>query len=318
MRWRRRLGRAVVLAGWLAGGLFGLFGLAEASHAASLRLCDASPSLTPQQQDRLLQVAALARELLDRSDAQAALVSRAGVDLRRFGQRYSHAGIGLRAGRVGAWTVRQLYFACDEGRPRLYDQGLAGFVSGTDTPDTGRLSLLLLPAVLARPLAATALDDERALSLLGARYSANAHPWSTRYQNCNQWLVELMALAWGAPATGADGEPPRESPREGAQRWLRSAGYTPTRVAVGSHALMFAGGFAPWVHLDDHPEADRFALALHVSLPPALEAFARSRAPGSRHVELCHQGGRLVIREEGPPIADGCVAEAGDRVVALD
>ncbi|UUX95926.1 DUF2145 domain-containing protein [Aquabacterium sp. J223] len=304
---RRRLGRAVALIGWLCG-------LAVTSHAASLRLCDHSPTLTPLQQDRLLRVAGIARERLDRSDAEVALVSRAGVDLRRFGQRYSHAGVGLRAGRVGAWSVRQLYFACDEARPRLYDQGLPGFVSGTDTPDSGRLSLLLLPAVLARPLAATALDDERALSLLGARYSANAHPWSTRYQNCNQWLVELMALAWGDRAAGGAGEPPRER----AQRWLRAAGYTPTRVEVGSHALMFAGGFAPWVRLDDHPEVDRFALALHISLPPALEAFARSRAPGSRHVELCHQGGRLVLREDGPPIADGCVAEAGDRVVLLD
>ena len=61
-------------------------------------------------------------------------------------------------------------------------------------------------------LGGTHVDE--ALALLAGEYSANAYAYSTRYQNCNQWLVELMASAWGADA-------PR---REDAQRWLRERG----------------------------------------------------------------------------------------------
>ena len=54
------------------------------------------------------------------------------MDLSRFGVRYSHSGVSLKTGDNAPWSVRQLYYACDEERPRLYDQGLAGFVFGTE------------------------------------------------------------------------------------------------------------------------------------------------------------------------------------------
>jgi hypothetical protein len=58
-------------------------------------------------------------------------------------------------------------------------------------------------------LQAAALDTPLALQLLGGSYSANAHAFSTRYQNCNQWVAELLAEAWG-PA-----RPTRDRPRPG-------------------------------------------------------------------------------------------------------
>ena len=58
-----------------------------------------------------------------------ALVSRSGLDLSRFNIRYSHAAIAWRS-EQGQWAARQLYYACDEHRPRIYDQGLAGFATG--------------------------------------------------------------------------------------------------------------------------------------------------------------------------------------------
>jgi hypothetical protein len=294
----------------LAPALLAL-GLAGPACAASPAFCDRSSPLTARQQDRLLRFAAEAREELERSGGRVALIARSGLNLQRFDIRYSHAGISLKASANGPWSVRQLYYACDEGRPRLFDQGMAGFLFGTDDPSVGYLSMLVLPDAEADAVERAALDTARALRLLAATYSANAHPFSLRYQNCNQWVMELLASAWGALADGGD-------LRARAQHWLAAQGYAPRPVEVGSHALMLAAGFIPWIHLDDHPEADVFALRVQTSLPREIEAFVRARVPGAQRIELCHAGDRIVVHHGWDPVADGCRPGTGDRVVALD
>jgi hypothetical protein len=264
--------------------------------------------LSATQQARLLSFAAIAKQELDASGQTMAIVARSGLNLARFGIRYSHAGLSLAANPNGPWSVRQLYYACDEGQPRLYDQGLAGFLFGTDDPSLGYLSVVLLPAPAAAALERAALDTARALALLGGGYSANAYAFSTRYQNCNQWLIELLAGAWGAEDGG----------RDAAQRWLAERGYAPQPVEVNSRALMFAAGFVPWLRTDDHPSDDLQAMRFRTSLPASIEAFVRERVPGAARIELCHDGEQVVIRRGWTPIADGCVPAAGDRVIALD
>lgn len=279
--------------------------------SAALRFCDQGASLTAREQDRLLSFAAVVKQELDAAGPGAAIVSRSGLDLERFDLRYSHAGIGLR-GDAG-WSIRQLYYACAEGRPRLYDQGLAGFVSGTENPRIGFVSIVLLPPAEAEPLAAAARDNALALSLLAGTYSANAHAWSLRYQNCNQWVIELMAAAWGR--TGGTGTEARAR----AQDWLRAQGYDPEPVRVDSHLLMFAALFVPLVHTDDQPEEDWFKLQVRTSVPREIESFARRRLPQARRIEVCHDDRQVVVRHGWErPLSDDCRAEEGDRVISLD
>jgi len=302
-------GRVFVLAAaLLAGAAQAQSGSAgHPAFSGSAAFCDRMHPLTAAQQDRLLRFAAVVRDELAATDGNAALISRSGLDLSRFDIRYSHAAVAWR-GESGAWSARQLYYACDESRPRIYDQGLAGFVTGIDDPALGYVSIVRLPADAAGALRRTSLDTPRALHLLAARYSANAYPFSLRYQNCNQWVMELLAVAWGDLADGDDLRPR-------AQRWLRDAHYAPEPVDVRSHALMFAASFIPFLHLDDHPEDDRYAMKLQVSLPATLEAFVRERLPGSERIELCHDGRQVVVHRGWAPIAAGCKPGEGDRVV---
>ncbi|MDT1899354.1 DUF2145 domain-containing protein, partial [Acinetobacter baumannii] len=78
------------------------------------------------------------------------------------------------------------------------------------------VSLLFLPEEDGAELERAARDKRLALALLAGKYSANAHAYSTTYQNCNQWVAELLAGAWG----GVSGERVREQ----AQDWLRAQG----------------------------------------------------------------------------------------------
>ena len=306
----------------LAGLLLGL--AAVAGHAGVLRYCDASPDLDAAQRDTLLRVAAMVRQELQRSDTRVALVSRSGLDLSRLGVRYSHAGIGLADSPAVPWSVRQLYFDCDEGRARLFDQGLAGFVLGQHDARLGFVSLVLLPARAAESLAQAALDERQALALLGPRYSANAYAQSTRYQNCNQWVAELMATAWGgrspqAPLQGgSEGAPSHDTARGRAQHWLREAGYQPSRLTLPSSAVLLAVPFVPWVHLDDHPEALLQQRVMEVSMPEALEAFIRAREPEARRIEVCYSARRIVLRRGWAPLSSACEAETGDESTVLD
>lgn len=280
-----------------------------------MRHCDEPAALSAVQHDRLLRFTGVIRAALEASGDSVALVSRSGTDLVRFGQRYSHAGLSLRASAGTAWAVRQLYFACDERRPRIFDQGLAAFVQGMDRPALGFVSVVLLPAADATVLEKHALDKRLALALLGPHYSANAHAFSTRYQNCNQWVAELLATAWrGGDIDNA--EP--AALRAQAQDWLQAAAYAPTVFNVGSRLLMWAGALSPWLHSDDHPPQDIEQARYRVSMPASLEALVQRQAPGARRLEFCHTTTHIVMRRGWQPLGDACQAGPQDSVIALD
>ena len=283
----------------------------SACQAAALHFCDRPAALSADQQDTLFRFGAIVKEALEKSGQSVALVARSGLDLSRFGMRYSHAGFSLRASPNSPWSVRQLYYACDEHKPRIYDQGLSGFLLGSDAPDIGYLSVVFVPADAAAELQRAALDGQQALALLGAAYSANAYPFSLRYQNCNQWVMELLAAAWGRLN---DAAPQRAS----AQSWLADQGYVPSVVDVGYRPLMWAGAFIPLLHNDDHPAEDLARNTYRVSMPASIEAFVQARVPGATRIEFCHNGRQVVVRQGWGMIPEGCRPEAQDRVIALD
>lgn len=282
--------------------LAGSWALAQAS--TSMRFCAGETARDASQQDRVLQVAARLREVLAAHGQPAALLARAGTQLGRFGLRYTHAALVLEEHPLAPWGVRQLYFACDERRPRLFDQGLAGFLLGADDPERGFASLLLLPAEAAAPLAAAGGDRERALALLSGEYMANAHPQDLLRQNCNQWLAELLALSWA--------DDPKASTREQAQAQLQRWAYAPEPVRYGTPLWRWLAVFVPWFSMDGHPAEDLASNQLVTSLPPDLERLAQRLWPAARRVELCYTPTHWVLRQGGTPLGEDCQAEPGD------
>lgn len=289
--------------------------MGTAAEASALRLCANPEALSPTDKDRLFRFAAIVKAELEQSGERVALIARSGMNLSRFATRYSHAGLTLKASANAPWSVRQLYYACDEERPHIYDQGMSGFVLGTDEPAVGYISLVFLPPSAAAALESTALDNRQALQVLNARYSANAYPYSLQYQNCNQWVMEVLALAWAPlPLTAPTGA----TARQDAQQWLKARGYTPSVMDVGSRLLMALGNAMPWLHSDDHPEEDLARAVYRVSMPASIEAFVRQEVPAASRVEICHNPRQVVIHRGWEAMAEGCVPGPGDTVIALD
>lgn len=296
---------------WLVVTMALLAGCAGTGHSmVSARFCEQARIHNATEQDRLLRYAAIVRTELQDSGESVALISRTGINLDRFDIRFSHAGVALRDNADVTWSVRQLYYACDEGKPLLFDQGIAGFLFNSDEPAVGHVSIILLPPPASKELARTALDRDIALRLLAARYSANAYPFSDRYQNCNQWVIEMLAAAWGHLPDGPD-------LRARAQTWLRAEGYDPRPLTLDSHPMRFAAQFMPLIHVDDHPDEERFGMKMTLSLPDTIESFVRERLPEARRIEICHDERQVVIREGWDPIEVGCRPASGDRVIAL-
>ncbi|MGL4190155.1 MAG: DUF2145 domain-containing protein [Sphaerotilus sulfidivorans] len=131
-------------AAWPLALLIPLLLLALPARADLLRPCAVAPDPGPRAIGRMLMLAERVRSTLESSGRRVALVSRAGLDLDRIGHRFSHAGFSVRASADGPWSVRQLYYACEEGRSRLFDQGLAGFLAGAERPE----SVFTIPTAL--------------------------------------------------------------------------------------------------------------------------------------------------------------------------
>lgn len=283
---------------------------ATSAQASSLNDCDGGAEPSAALQDRLLQVAAIVKAELDQSGQSLALVSRSGLALQRLGQRYSHAGVSLKASPNTPWSVRQLYFACDEKRPRIFDQGISGFVLGVNDTNEGYVSIVLLPAEAAAPLERAALDDRQSLQLLGTRYSANAYAFGQYYQNCNQWLAEMLASAWGNLAM-------QDNPRSAAQQWLADQNYQPTVFHVGWQPLMWLAARLRWLHSDDHPTRDLDAAQFRVSMPQSIEGFVHLRNPDATRIEVCYTTTQVVVHHGWESIAAGCQPGANDTVIGL-
>jgi hypothetical protein len=177
------------------------------------------------------------------------------------------------------------------------------------------VSVVLLPAgARAAATHRAARDNRLALALLAGSYSANAYAFSTRHQNCNQWLAELLAAGWGGIGAGTEA-------RAQAQRWLAEHRYEPSRVEVGWRPMMWAAAtFVTWIHNDDHPEDDLAAAVYRISLPAAVEGLVLAQVAGARRIQFCYTAAHVLVRrggEGGEQRAD-CVAEAADEVLPLD
>ena len=295
---------------WVLSALWGL-AWGGACHAGSMRYCDQPAPLSADQKDQLFRFGSLIKTALEESGQSVALIARSGLDLSRFDVRYSHAGLSLKAGLNTPWSVRQLYYACDERRPRIFDQGIAGFLLGLNDPAVGYVSIVLLPQVEAAAVERAVLDNRQALQLLATTYSANAYPFSASYQNCNQWVMELLAAAWGSLDDA-------QNLRARAQRWMKDNGYRPSVFEVGWRPLMWFSTFIPWLHDDDHPPEDLDQNLFQVSMPASIEAFVRSTVPGATRIEFCHTDRRVVMHRGWDAIAEGCRPADEDTVIALD
>ena len=221
--------------------------LLPAAHAG--RSCEARP-LTAATLERGLTLAQRTSTALDaeyaRSGARVVMLARAGQDLSQYRLRYSHLGWAYKTPE-GPWRVVHKLNQCGTAVGALYRQGLGEFF--LDDLWRHEASWLVPASALQAPLLAALNDPERPRALHTRDYNMLSYPWSMRYQQSNQWGIELLAAAAEPGVRG----------REQAQAWLRFKGYQPTTLRLSAFTRLGARVGTAHIAFDDHPNEKRFA-----------------------------------------------------------
>jgi hypothetical protein len=248
---------AVGAAMWL-----GLHGSAQAG-----RSCTDKP-LTTTALTQGLALATRTMEALNASGAQVVVLARAGQDLSRWGQRWSHLGLAYRSADASGqpvWRVVHKLNRCGTAHADVYRQGLGEFF--LDDPWRWEAAYAVLTPDLQARLLPLLADNARASAMHHRPYSLVSFAWGQRYQQSNQWLIETLAAT-----------DPMVSHRASAQRWLMAQGYRPASLHIGPLTRLGARVSAANVAFDDHPDGQRFADRIDtVTADSVLQWLAGSR-----------------------------------------
>ncbi|MBO9740483.1 DUF2145 domain-containing protein [Xanthomonas axonopodis pv. begoniae] len=239
---------------------------------------------TPQATAAMFDMATSTAQTLDAlPDAKVVLLARGGQDLSRYGLKHSHLAFAMRDDD-GIWRVRHLLNRCKSDASQLYVEGLSNFVGESAVSHDLRVGVLT-PAVQQHLRALLSDSGELAHRLHETRYSMVAYPFSTDYQNSNQWVLEVLAAA-----LAADAQPPTViGDRRAAQAWLQAARYHPSILHLDLKQRVGARFVAANATTTDHPVGERVsgnysvvtvesvfdflhqrdALAQELSIPPA-------------------------------------------------
>jgi len=156
-------------------------------------------------------------------------------------------GLPARRPARGTWRIAHKLNQCGTAEAAVFRQGLAEFF--LDTPFRYEAAYVVPNAEVQAALLTVLTDDRRLVQWHIPAYSVVAYPWSTRYQQSNQWALETLAGSLD----------PAASTRERAQAWLQLHDYQPTVLHID--ALTRLGGRITKANIafDDHPNAKRFS-----------------------------------------------------------
>ena len=220
---------------------------------------------------------------LDQARPEVALVARVGQDLSTYGLRHSHLGFVLKDSASGQWRVVHLLNTCGTADAAIWRQGLANFF--LDDLFSYE-SLIIIPSVEAQHQLLVRLSDPaQYLALFTPHYNMLAYPFATRYENSNQWALELLTKAYADKEHLKLGSAVADKididDREKSQQWLKLMGYEPTTLDLGPMTRLGGRMFRANVAFDDHPSKRRYAGKIDIVTVVSMTRFLQKIDPAT-------------------------------------
>nr|WP_183637150.1 DUF2145 domain-containing protein [Niveibacterium umoris] len=238
------------------------------AHAG--QVCTEQP-IGPESLSKAFGLALKTRGALDQSGAEVVMLARVGQDLSKWGLRYTHLGYVWRDAPSGRWTVVHELNQCGSASSALYAEGLANFYADDLFRWEG---LILIPPPEIQKRLAESFRSGAYQAMHEPHYNMLAYPFDARYQNSNQWAIEVLADAEAGPFTG----------RGEAQRWLKGAGYQASTVKIDAPTRLGARIFRANVAFDDQPFDRRMAGQIDTVTVESVYAWLTRYAPAARRV----------------------------------
>lgn len=229
---------------------------------------------SPEEVRAALTLALDVTQALDRSGAHVAIVARVGRDLSRYGLRYSHVAFAWRDHPRGAWTMVEELNRCGTAESGLFDDGLGDFFLDDMFAYE---AAIVVPSSEAQRRIGALLAAGAGGRLHEPHYNLVAYPWSTRYQNSNQWVLETVGAALS--------DRPMHDRAE-AQAWLRTKGFRPATIHLNALERLGSEATRANVAFDDHPLDRRMAGQIDVVSAESVLDFIRQVDPGASTLVL--------------------------------
>ena len=232
---------------------------------------------------------------LDRSNPELALIARVGSDVSQYRLRYTHIGFVWRDHPKGRWGLVHMLNTCGRDIGHIYDQGLLNFL--LDDPFALDILILELDTRLQKAIVAR-IEAGYALRFYHSAYSTVANPFSTKYQNSNQWLLEILAAAQG-DLVGMS-----ITKRHEAQALYQRLGYRGTVIHLSPFKQMLAKMTRSNIFFDDHPEAAQHRGEFETNTVKAIWRYVERNGLVTRKTELIYPHPELFERRP-PSTSDG-------------
>lgn len=265
--------------------LFLLFALQGFAHARECATRYPSVETTANMFDMALSIRNALDELSPRADV--VLLARGGQDLSSFGLIYSHLAFAVREDD-GRWRVVHELNICKTDHSDLYREGLVNFV-GESVLRADVLVVVPRASLQQRLKQLLASTDDTARALHEPRYSLVAYPFSTRYQNSNQWVLEMLAAA-AMPSSG------RSVSRGEAKSWLKEKEYAPSTLHIKLHERLAARLWIGNANTVDHPASERLSGDYSVVTVDSVVDFMKAEDWVDQVFTVNRPEGRLVNR----------------------
>ena len=256
--------------GWMLATLCLCWSLGLAPAAWAGQDCGERAAPTPQALARGKALGERVRDQLEQSGANTALVARVGLNLSEFGQRYTHMGMAVRDHVRQRWLVLHLFNPCGKSESEITVQPLEQFF---EVDLFAFEALTLTPSyALQSTLRDVFMNPATTRLLHKPAYNMIAHPFNTRFQNSNQWILEMSALALDRSGGVKD--------RVSAQAWLAASGFEPGTIRISNLRRSGARLFSPHVSFADHTQEEFEQQIYKVVTVDAIASFLKAQNAG--------------------------------------
>jgi len=214
---------------------------------------------------------------LEELNAQVAVVGRVGSDISGKGLKYTHAGIAWKNKSTGKWQFTHMLNHCGKSTAAIYNEGLLNFY--LEDPFSYDTSVLTFE-VNFEYVMHKQLENNAYLAFADRNYSMISYPFSTKFINSNQFILEAMSNA------EAELEGITISSREGAQAYLRKNGYKGTQIRIYFLESLFGALFKENISFSDHPTEERESGEFRFVSVRSLGEYAGHRGFLSKSFEI--------------------------------
>jgi hypothetical protein len=225
--------------------------------------------------EKAVETASSVESLLNQLNPKVILIARVGQDLSKYNLKYSHIAFAYKENNT--WKVFHELNKCGTATSDLYTEGLGNFF--LDDMFKYDSELFIPSPMLQEKLFNYLTKDVQSIKdLHGLNYNMLAYPFSTKYQNSNQWILEVLAKSLANEISINN--------REQAQSWLKLKNYQPNTLEIDAMTRLGARMFKANIAFDDQPFDRRMQGHIDTITVNSVIQFISDNDPNGKLIEV--------------------------------